>query len=214
MKNAYLEFFKLIPKEQFFEFGIENIISIDIEKAEKEWSSLLDRINGKSSDLFVRSSGRNGAGNDLLKQFYCDLFDIEINIDPTNNQKPRKLMNTLSGYEINKNIQNYQTSHIFGNTKNVYCFVAPWNIVFIPKIIDPLTGHEAKGDFVKEFQVLFKNSISNKFNHLIDEYNAIIKEKEIINWVKIYIPPTKQIYFINDFKPIEHKANKANQADA
>ncbi len=205
MKNAYLEFFKLIPKEQFFQFGIENIITIDIKKAEKEWSELLSRIKHKSKDLFVRSSGRNGAGNELLKKFYIELFDIVINIDPTNNQRPRKLMNTLSGYEINKNIQNYQTSHVFGSTKNVYCFVAPWNLVFLPKIIDPLTGHEAKGDFVKEFQYLFKNSIYDKYNHLIEEYNSLIKVKEIeiSSWINTNIPPTKQRYFRNDFKQIK-----------
>jgi hypothetical protein len=205
MKNAYLEFFKLIPKEQFFQFGIENIISIDIDKAENEWSDLLGRIKHKNNDLFVRSSGRNGGGNDLLKRFYIEIFGITINIDPTNNQKPRKLMNTLSGYEINKNIQNYQTSHVFGRTKNVYCFVAPWNLVFLPKIIDQLTGHEAKGDFVKEFQSLFKSSIYNNYSHLIEEYNSLIqiKENEILSWVKSNIPTAKQRYFINDFKQIK-----------
>ena len=177
MKNAYLEFFKIIPKEKFFQFGIENIISINQDKAKREWDNLTRRIKNRENNLFVRSSGRNGAGNDILKQFYKDIFDININIDPTNNQKPRKLMNKLSGYEINKNIQNYQTSHVFGRTKNVYCFVAPWNIVLIPKIIDPLTGHEAKGDFVDEFKILFRGSIYRKYRECIDEYNDLIEER-------------------------------------
>jgi hypothetical protein len=204
MKNAYLEFFELFSKEKFFQFGIDNIITIEIDKAKIEWEYLKKRIRNKDNDLFVRSSGRNGAGNDDLKRFYKEIFGIQINIDPTNNQKPRKLIDALSGYEINKNIQNYQTSHVFGNTKNVYCFVAPWNIVLLPKIIDPLTGHEAKGTFVAEFQNLFKKTIFDKFKECIEEYNLLIQEKEsaISNWVKTNIQATKCRYFINDFEVI------------
>ncbi len=33
-----------------------------------------------------------------------------------------------------------------------------WNIVYIPKIIDPLTGHEAKGILSMNLPKLFKNS--------------------------------------------------------
>ena len=205
MKNAYLEFFKLFPKDKFFQFGIDNIIAIDTDKAKVEWNKLKGRIHNKDGDLFVRSSGRNGAGNDSLKIFYKDIFGININIDPTNNQKPRALVNTLSGYEINNNIQNYQTSHVFGNTKNVYCFVAPWNIVLLPKIIDPLTGHEAKGEFVKEFQIIFKNSIYNKFSECIEEYNYLIQGKKslIFEWINANIEKNKRRYLINDFNEIK-----------
>ena len=114
-------------------------------------------------------------------------------------------MNELSGFEINKNIQNYQTSHVYGKTKNVYCFTAPWNIVLIPKIIDPLTGHEAKGDFVGEFQKLFKDTVYNKFKECIEEYNSLIQAKEstICEWIKSYVPASKQRYYYSDFSKIE-----------
>jgi len=82
-------------------------------------------------------------------------------------------------------IANFQVSHVFGRTKNVYCFTAPWNIVFIPKIIDPLTGHEAKGGFVEEFQSLFRQKVIQTFHDQIQEYNDIMAryEKKIDDWV-------------------------------
>ena len=45
MKNAYLEFFKLFPKDKFFQFGIDNIIAIDTDKAKVEWNKLKGRIH-------------------------------------------------------------------------------------------------------------------------------------------------------------------------
>lgn len=45
---------------------------------------------------------------------------------------------------------------MFGRTKNIYAFTAPWNIVYMPKILDPFTGHEAKGEMVDEYRMLFQ----------------------------------------------------------
>ena len=36
-------------------------------------------------------------------------------------------------------------------TKNALTFNAPWNIVYMPKLFDPFTGHESKGDITKKF---------------------------------------------------------------
>jgi hypothetical protein len=68
----------------------------------------------------------------------------------------------------------YRISHIFGKTKNIYAFTAPWNIVFMPKILDPFTGHEAKGEMVIEFQQLFQQQSYEKFKPYIDEFNKIV----------------------------------------
>ena len=159
MINSYEQFFDLFPKDNFFDFGLNNIITIDFDKATIEWEELVQRVKNKSSDLYVRSSGRQGTGNDTLKALYRDVFEININIDKTNNQKPKRMLQNLTGYRVNKTIFNYQISHVYGRTKNVYCFTAPWNTIFIPKIIDPFTGHEAKGSFVNEFQLLMRNKI-------------------------------------------------------
>ena len=61
-------------------------------------------------------------------------------------------MERLTGRKNKKEIINYQVSHIFGKTKNIYAFTAPWNFIYLPKIMDPLTGHEAQGYLKERFQ--------------------------------------------------------------
>lgn len=172
--NSYEQFFQICSKESFFDFGLKNIISIEPERARVLWNNLKSRVGNKSTDLFIRSCGRNGNGNNIVKTLYKSIFELEINVDPSNNTKPTQLLEQNTNYKKNKTIYNYQVSHVFGQTKNVFCFTAPWNIVFIPKIIDPLTGHEAKGDFVEEFQSLFQSYIYEKYKEMIDEYNEIM----------------------------------------
>lgn len=204
MINSYEQFFDLFPKDKFFDFGLNNIITIDFDKATIEWKELVGRVKNKSSNLYVRSSGRQGAGNEELKALYRDVFGININIDKTNNQKPKSMLQKLTGHRVNKTIFNYQISHVYGRTKNVYCFTAPWNLIFIPKIIDPLTGHEAKGKFVNEFQFLLRNSIQAKFIESINEFNDFMQiyYPLVKVWASSNVPPRKQTSITKDFKPI------------
>lgn len=176
--DSYEQFFDLVSKEQLFEFGLKNIISIEKSLATDIWTELKNDILQKvKNKLYVRSSGRDGKGNNLLIAMYKEVFGIDIEIDKTNNAKPTQLLVKATGYRKNKTIFNYQVSHVFGLTKNVYCFTAPWNIVFIPKIIDPFTGHEAKGAYVNEFQSLFKKYIYEEYKELIDDYNCMIRKQ-------------------------------------
>jgi hypothetical protein len=118
----------------------------------------------------------------------------------SSNNKPTQLLQNLTGYRKNKNIFNYQVSHVFGNTKNVFCFTEPWNIVFIPKIIDPFTGHESKGDCIDKFQRLFKNKLYETFFAEITEYNKIMgsMEKHINLWVEKNIEKKNKKIEINN----------------
>lgn len=77
-------------------------------------------------------------------------------------------------------------SHVFGRTKNVYCFTAPWNIVFLPKIVDPLSGHEAKGDAASEFKSRFQKQIFEKFEAQILDFNERMEilQPKIDEWLK------------------------------
>ena len=132
--DSYEQFFEIVSKEKLFKFGLDNIISIDAEHAKNLWDELKTNVaQNTNSKLFIRSSGRDGKGNDLLKAMYKDVLGIDIEIDSTNNTKPTQLLERNTGYRKNKSIFNYQVSHVFGLTNNVYCFTAPWNIVFIPK---------------------------------------------------------------------------------
>ena len=204
IRNAYEQFFEIVPKNIFFDFGLKNIITIEKGTVLYEWKRLLNRINNSAEDLYVRDFGRNGNENNNVKKMYKEVFNINIKFDPTNNAKPKQLLQNLTEFVVNKNLENYQISHVFGNTKNVYCFTAPWNLVFIPKIIDPLTGHEAKGDFVVEFQNLFKKTIFQKFNEEIIEYNNIMKTiyPNIENWVSKNIIEKKKESYLKEFKEI------------
>ena len=107
-----------------------------------------------------------------------------MKIDPSNNKEPTTVIREMTGYSKiesvkYKPIRNYQVSHIFGRTKNIFMFTAPWNIVYLPKLIDPFTGHEAKGDLIEEYQTLFQQKSYTLFKPLIEEYNKIISEPDL-----------------------------------
>lgn len=208
--DSYEQFFEIVDKETFFKFGLDNIIFIERDKAKNGWNDLLEKIRIKSDELYVRNSGRNAVGNDILKKMYYDVFGIKINFDPTNNHEPTRLIQNLTGYYkrgSKQNIFNYQVSHVFGFTKNIFLFTAPWNIVYIPKLLDPLTGHEAKGDFVIEFQKLFFNKIFELFKSEIEEYNSEISKyiPKIETWFENNVEERKRKSLLKDFTIIEIK---------
>jgi hypothetical protein len=181
MRDSYLSFFSKcnISKDQLFEFGLSDTIYVDEKIACYAWECLKDKIINNGS-VHIRDFGRNAAGTHLLKSFYLHVFKNEnVQADATNNVEPTKLIRKWTGFSKSGGnnyqvIRNYQISHVFGRTKNPYCFTAPWNIVYIPKIIDPFTGHEAKGDFVNEFTQMFQKQCYLRFKLLIDDFNEIV----------------------------------------
>ncbi len=188
MKDSYEIFFaQHASKESFFEFGLNETIFISEEKAAEEWDALKNRIY--SNDIVhMRGFGRDAHGTHLFTAFYKEVFGNDHIIkDSTNNASPKKLIGQLTGLRVNRDLRNYQVSHIFGRTKNIFTFTAPWNIVYIPKIIDPFTGHEAKGPYVDEYQVVFQNIAYEKFKPLIDDFNQIMTNPELQQQIKNYI---------------------------
>ena len=71
---------------------------------------------------------------------------------------------------------NYQVSHLFGRTKNPLLFTSPWNIAYIPKYLDPFTGHESQGIHSTEFKNIFNQLIAKKFEPYIQDYHNFIDE--------------------------------------
>ena len=88
----------------------------------------------------------------------------------------------------------FRTLHIFGKTKNLFLFEAPWNICYTPKMIDPLTGHEAKGVWPLEYQRCFISKCFNLYKEYIEEYNELIVKYDISNKVNEYICSIKNEY--------------------
>ena len=181
MRDAYIRFFDkgYITKKDFFDFGLNETIYSPCDKAEVEWNLLKKRIYNNER-VFIRGFGRDASGTHLFQTFYEKLLgNHNVEKDSTNNSEPAKLIKSLTGYSKTqsskfKPIRNYQISHIFGRTKNVFAFTAPWNIVYMPKMLDPFTGHEAKGDLVDEYTALFQKQGYNRFEKLIEEFNEIM----------------------------------------
>lgn len=180
MKDGYKVIFERlgIDENQFIKIGIDEIIFIEYQKAEKEWNAIKEKIKNKEK-LFIRSYGRNGINSELYLDLYKEIFNHKnIEIDQTNNNAPKKKIESLTNLKRNKDISNYQISHVFGLTKNPYCFTAPWNIVYIPKIMDPFTGHESKGELTKKFTKMFREKIFYYYKKLIEDYNSIARNSD------------------------------------
>jgi hypothetical protein len=175
-----------IKKEDLYMFGLNETIFPPYEKVETYWRDLKDRVfnNGK---VYIRGYGRDAKGTELYIGLYKHLFNnTNIHKDPTNNLIPQKLIQELTGYKRNENLFNYQVSHIFGKTKNVFMFEAPWNIDCVPKLIDPFTGHETKGQWPVEFQHVFLEMVNRKYKPFIEDFNHIVEKYKITERIKEY----------------------------
>ncbi|OFI48028.1 hypothetical protein BG262_00570 [Floricoccus penangensis] len=184
--DAYEEFFKEfnITSDKLIDFSKKTIKYIEKDKAQELCQTLDDEIISKKN-IYVRRYGNpNGKYNTqkLQELFYNDfLFDkgsTFIQIDPNNNSKPKKLLekNIILASSEKTILQNYQISHVYGRTKNCYAFTAPWNLVYLPKILDPFTGHESKGDFTRIFTQEFQKYIYEIFKDQIDCFNKKMEE--------------------------------------
>lgn len=135
----------------------------------------------KIAKVYVRTFGDKGNSEtkSLLERFYKYIFSNKevISLDSSNNSAPSSTLNKYTKYTKNKNhkskniLFNYQMSHVFGKTLNCYAFTAPWNVVYLPKVLDPFTGHESKGELTEQFTENYKNLsnqiIENRFVSLI-----------------------------------------------
>ncbi len=210
-RDSYYDFmnhFGIKPKE-LFEWGMEAIIFPDKEIVEKEWLTLKQRIMN-NEEVYIRGYGRDAHGTQFYIDFYKYVLKNEhIKKDPTNNNKPQASIKKMTGLARNKDIYNYQVSHIWGHTKNVFLFEAPWNICYTPKIIDPFTGHETKGDLPEEFQKHFIKHAQEKYRKYINDYNKIISSYDFKLLLQDYCAENNidDIQFINDalaeLSPIE-----------
>jgi len=200
MKDSNQKFIeKYINRNEFIKFGLKETIFIPSEKAIEKWEELKSSIL-KNEQVYVRRYGRGGTNDSILKLFYKEIFNLtKIKIDPSNNSAPAALLNNCTKYRKtikkdtvqNEKIQNYQISHVFGKTKNPFLFTAPWNVIYIPKIVDPFTGHESKGDLALEFSKLLQEKTYNQYENLIKDYNKLIDKYDFQNKFKRFMEVNK-----------------------
>jgi len=198
-RDSYERFIKTfnIDKNKLYEFGINETILPPIELVAEYWEDLKRRIFNNGV-VTIRGYGRDAKGTGLYQSLYKKLLNNEnVKKDATNNLEPQRIISQLTGYKRNENLFNYQVAHIFGKTKNIFLFEAPWNIAFIPKIIDPFTGHETKGKWPIEYQKIFFSNASKVYAEFIYDYNKMITNHEITEGILQYIDDLKKQEGIN-----------------
>ena len=186
--DSYIKFFQNfgIDINSAFSWGIENTIFPSMDIVEKAWRELLAKITN-NQPVYIRGYGRDAHATHLYFDFYKYLFNNEcVKKDPTNNAIPQRNIEKFTALKRNRDIFNYQVSHIFGRTKNIFLFEAPWNIAYVPKIMDPFTGHEAKGDLPLKYQAMFLNQAVERYEKYIKEYNLLIQDLNIRNKLSLF----------------------------
>jgi len=205
--DSYQEFlthFK-IDRASFFEWGIFSTIFPPVDRVASEWEALKKRIFSNQT-VHIRGYGRNGRGTQLYKDLYTKLLDhSHVVQDPTNNTAPHNIIQRITGLKRNKDIYNYQVSHIWGHTKNIFLFEAPWNLCYTPKIMDPFTGHETKGEWPDEYQKLFFAKARALYRPFLDDYNQLFITLDIERRLQEYmisldglIPEKELVQFSKD----------------
>ncbi len=207
MIDAYEQMIpEYISKEDFFRFAVEKTIYIADSKIKEEWTSLKKKINA-NKPIFMRGM-KNSVDNQLFFDFYDNIFgNKQVKKDPSNTQNPAKIMESLSGYKKSKDLKNYQLTPLFGRSKNILTFCAPWNMAYIPSILDPLLSNEAKGDLAKEFQAFFFQHNIEKFKPFVDEYNEMVTNPHFIRKIDDHFHTLyDNVYYDNEivmkFEPI------------
>lgn len=192
-----------IDKQALFEWGIETTIFPPIEAVIQEWDLLKAKVL-TNQPVYIRGYGRNGHGTNMYVDLYKFLFGNEnVKEDPTNNHMPQKCIQRLTGLKRNKDIYNYQISHIWGHTKNVFLFEAPWNICYTPKLMDPFTGHETKGSWPKEYQKIFLDRAFELYNPFVADYNKLIRDLGVDELIGQYIGSMKGKIPVKDLAQFE-----------
>lgn len=166
-----------VSKEDFFKFGLEKTIYISNDKAEIEWQNLKKNISNNKT-VFIRGF-KTSAGMHMAFDFYTKVFENkQIKKDPSNTQNPSKIIEKLTGYKKGKDLKNYQLTSIFGRSRNILAFCAPWNIVYIPSILDPLLSVDANTEIAKEFKRRFLQHSYEKFKPFIEEFNLMVSNHQ------------------------------------
>ncbi|MDA3945465.1 MAG: hypothetical protein PF439_02145 [Helicobacteraceae bacterium] len=166
-----------ISKEDFFRFGLEKTIYIPTDKVEAEWQSLKNNIANNKA-VFIRGF-KTSTGMHLASDFYSKVFgNKQVKKDPSNTQNPAKIIEKLTGYKKANDLKNYQLTSIFGRSRNILAFCAPWNIVYIPSVLDPLLSVDAHTDLANEYKKRFMQHSYEKFKPYIDEFNEMVSNHQ------------------------------------
>ena len=187
--DSYQEFLNYfhIDRAALFAWGISATIFPPVDAVASEWEGLKKRIFSNQT-VYIRGDGRDAHGTRFYQDLYTALLGhTHVEKDPTNNAVPHQLIQRLTGFRRNSDIFNYQVSHIWGHTKNIFLFEAPWNLCYAPKMMDPFTGHETQGTWSVEYQKLFLAKARELYRPFLDEYNQILKSLHLEQRLQEYL---------------------------
>ena len=187
--DSYEEFLRYfhLDRQAFFQWGISAAIFPPIERVGPAWEDLKKRIY-TDQRVYIRGYGRNAHRTHLYQELYRHLFgNAHIAVDPTNNARPQRSIEELTGLARNRDLYNYQVSHIWGHTKNIFLFEAAWNLCYMPKLMDPFTGHEAKGEGPAIFQAMLLAQAWERYRPFLTDYNRILSEEHIPKRIQAYL---------------------------
>jgi hypothetical protein len=205
--------------EEFLEFGLAQVIPIEIEAKRRQWLELKNSILTRNNEkLIIRNYGRDGKSNILFMELYEELFNKQVKFDSTNNSYPQGVISKNTFFRkkpLKKNkyvlIQNYQIAHLHGKTKNPFFFTALWNISLIPRYLDPFTGHEKSGLLANAVSDSFKKKIVNENIEFLNDYKQLfemyITEERVIEALnKIQIKEREKPFTEKILKDFEKEA--------
>lgn len=198
--NSYEEVIRAygITVERFYEVGIKMCLFAEREAALQNWRSLKARfLNQEEPGLPMRMVVHERA----LREFYYNLFRLDLVKDPDGNQAPNNALCDLLG--INKPM-NYTCVHIFGGTNNPLLFNALFNVCYIPAIYAPLTTERRNKMTALHagFREQFMQRVYELYGDIINEYNIFLHEQRIMEKIesKVINPDLYPKRFIANMK--------------
>lgn len=181
LMNSYEEVIHAygITREKFYEVGLNLCLFAKSEDAWQNWLELKHNFLRREEKLPLRMV----VHEQWLREFYLDLFRLELEKDPDGNQVPNTILCNLLG--IHKPA-NYVCVHIFGGTNNPLLFNALFNVCYIPAIYAPLTtdNRHKRTPLQAEFRERFMTKVHELFGDIIDDYNHFIAEQRIIDRIE------------------------------
>lgn len=191
-RESYSEFFETfgIMPQAICDFGLENSVFAEPDVAWEQWERLKKALFDDLLYIRARGIGDQDREFQFYKRLHTYLFENgRLERDPNGNHHPRQNLQRAVGWVVTIHpkedtgvLVNFQTSHVLsGRTHNPLLYSAVWNIVFTPKIIDPLTGDEAHGEVAKLFREVFLKKIHTRFAKCIEDYNRFIDEQKILS---------------------------------
>lgn len=129
--ELFCEDFNIEPY-QLYEFGLKRSHFAPLEKVVDQWKSLKKALLTGSTPLAIRKFGRQV--DNPFHGLYHHLFPKALILNDANgNNAPKKAIQDATGWKINKNIRNYEISHVFSATNNPLLFNALWNFFSVPE---------------------------------------------------------------------------------